>query len=329
MSIFLSYKPSLSLWLAPPETHEGAPYNWPPKPLRSLPPDINEKPSRAEIAYAHKLFASPDGKLHVVTPDIDSKARSTLASCRIWPNFQSNLFMKIDEEVYISSPEACYAQMGHALKGSELNEIERAAKLAELAYMLCGTYALSHEFPCLYSTTPLTNVKKLRHNTHALKRQNEKALATQVLDYVLNGSASPQETKAAIVFSFLHKWGGFNNQPSKMNKSISRREAEGNRGPNDYRCDLFWGHKTGVGLEYKGEAFHGSNSQLQNDIARENELSQQRIRIVSMGKAEISSPDRLLNLGILIGKMTGKRLRFKREDGQDRFLTLWRYLYRR
>lgn len=329
MSIFLSYKPSLSLWLAPPETHESAPYNWPPKPLRSLPPDFNEKPSRAEIAHAHKLFASPDGKLHLVAPEKTSRTQSASTLCRVWPNFHSNFFLKISEGIYISSPEICFAQMGHALKGSELNEIERAAKLAELAFMLCGTYALCPGYPCRYNTTPLTSVKKLVHNARILERQNERALAIQVLNYVLNGSASPQETKAAIVFSFPHKWGGFSNQPNQMNKSIGRKKREDQQSTGEYRCDLFWGNKAGVGLEYKGEDYHGSNFQLQNDIARENELRQQRIQVVSMGKAEIASPDRTLKLGALIGKMTGKRLRFKREDGLDRFLTLWSYLYRR
>ena len=329
MSIFLSYKPSLSLWLAPPETHEGTPYIWPPKPLRSLPSDFHEKPSRSEIAHAHELFASPDGKVHIVSGRKESRKRCALASTMVWPGAIAQSFQLLGSGIYISSPEACFAQVAATPKDADLGTVLRAVKLAELSYMLCGTYALCPGFSCQYGRSPLTSVAKLKKHLLATNVNRGINLAIEVLDRTLPNSASPQETKIAILFSFPRKWGGFNNPPTSLNREITTDRRRGGRLSSKYKCDLFWEIGRGIGLEYKGVEYHSGSSALQNDLQRERELSNQGIQIINMGKRQTESPLQLLEIGELVGKLTGRRLRLRGANSFEKLTQLWRCLYAR
>ena len=145
----------------------------------------------------------PDGvltrKLHVNVLDAASRSRSRLLVNHVWSGPERTSYLQIDDEYRVMTPEAVFMQMA-----SDLHLVH----LVELGMLLCGTYCPSYgEKPTRYGIEPLTSHKKhIEYASHFDGRHGYKNART-ALQYVLDGSASPIESKLAVAFTLPTHYG--------------------------------------------------------------------------------------------------------------------------
>jgi len=250
--------------------------------------------------------------INVMVGSQKANRRSKLVRIRVWSAIAPEwCFVKIDDEVYVSSPQYCFFQMAEELS---------LVKLIELGLELCGTYSLpamdesdhesGHEsgYGCLYNQTPLTSVKALKAFTVRMEGVNGRKKALRALRYVANGSASPMET---IVFMFLtlsYKLGGYGLPKPELNKRIDiHKIAKQRLGRAFYKCDLYW-PKANTAVEYDSDLHHTGPERIASDSIKRLDLKSLGIEVVTVTRRQMRNADEFENVAKAIAKNLGKRL---------------------
>lgn len=326
MNIFLAWRPSLKLWIAPPESHIGSIYHWPPQKSRAI-PSPTDIPAASSFEALPAKLKHTDGKADIVVPSTESRSQSSLVRNHIWMPPDSGAFAKIASNIFISTPESCFAQYAQELKVAQLGEIKATIDLAQLAYMLCGTYRIQADSICQFGIPPLTNASRLIRFMEKVPHKRGRRIALQSLKYVKDNSGSPMETKLAIAFSLPYRLGGFSMPPSELNREIVV-ESNGRTPQRTYRNDLFWNAKAGVALEYNGLEYHTGERATVNDTNRQLDILANGVKIIYATKAQTASPQALVKLAESVSRELGKRCRCRRSDLDQLHYELWKGLFR-
>ncbi|MCL1895345.1 MAG: hypothetical protein FWG03_02225 [Clostridiales bacterium] len=128
--------------------------------------------------------------------------------------------MNAGNGLMVSSPEFCFLQMAGQLT---------LAKLIELGYELCGVYSMPNADDKnvpergFYNRQPLTSIKKLKAFLDSMPGVKGRKKAMRALRYLRDGSASPMETKLAILLTLPYMLGGYGFSLPEMNKRIAYR----------------------------------------------------------------------------------------------------------
>jgi len=219
-------------------------------------------------------------------------------------------FISAKDILELSSPEFSFLQMSGRLS---------LVKLVELGYELCGTYSLpvsgDNNVPDrgFNNRLPLTNVRQLSEFVSCMTgvKGLNKTAAIRALRYIIDGSASPMETKLAMLLTLPYKLGGFGFPKPKLNSRIIPSKTERKSSNKSfYSCDYFWpDHNTAV--EYDSAQFHTGSSHITDD-------SNKRIFLMSMGITPITVTTQQLydsydfeRVARVIAKCLGKRLAYK------------------
>jgi len=217
-----------------------------------------------------------------------------------------------DYNLYVSSPEFCFLQMAgkYALLG-----------LIELGYELCGSYSMpaaksaagDSRAPVkgFYDRPPLTSTRKLAAFLTRMPGAKGHQKAIRALRYILDGSASPMETKLSMFLTLPYKLGGFgfpkpelNRRiiPSKINKHFSDKIF--------FVCDLFWPDHD-LAVEYDSEQFHTGRDKIADDSKKRNSLTMMGITVITVTKTQIFDRTEFEKVVGVLSKCLKKRLRFK------------------
>ena len=131
--------------------------------------------------------------------------------------------------------------------------------LLELAYELCGTYRTRRTSTApAYQVPPLMTMRSLRSFVSLNPSIAGARIVARVLPYLADGSASPRETKQALVLGLPTSYGGYGLGIPRMNY-----EVKAIAGAHDFRQiefslrPLLAGCETRRGVPKQGDARRG------------------------------------------------------------------------
>lgn len=196
-----------------------------------------------------------------------------------------------------------------------------------LGFEICGTYQQSVTAgPTRYHTEPLTSVRKIRNFLKRNPSLHGAARAQQALRYIADGSASPRETKAALLLGLPAYYGGYGLGIPRMNFEIMcTPEASTIAGRRTLRCDLFW-PRARMALEYQSREFHTGELSRIRDSRRINALQSMGLKMIALTNNELDSLEATDVIANTIRKTLGHRFRTTVKDYHRRKLTLRRQL---
>ena len=177
MAIFIGHRTALAYW----RTHDR---NWA-QPISRAAPQENNSPYYAQMDTGILWKFGIDKKpVSILVSCKANMRKSQNLSPRIWSGkHPSRSFYKITQDLYISTPEATFLQLG-----KELSLIQ----LITVGYELCGSYGLS-----VQSSSGFLR-REPRSNPQLIERYLEKCegihgvkAAKRASSYLLKGSASP------------------------------------------------------------------------------------------------------------------------------------------
>lgn len=127
-------------------------------------------------------------------------------------------FVRIDPDLFISSPELIACQMA---------KDATVMQLAQLIMELCGSYSLrplADEDDCAFQIEAVTTVERIRAFANQVPRIPGRAKLKAALDLALDDSASPAETWLALSMGTPIDQGGWGLGPFVMNRQVKAPE---------------------------------------------------------------------------------------------------------
>lgn len=225
-------------------------------------------------------------------------------------------FLRVVPGVYVATPALCLVRAAGAGAASD-------AALLELGYELCATYASARtESGTFYNTPALATVSELhRYATRCVDVKGARKVE-RLVGYVADGSASPRETKLALLLALPHRMGGYGLGVPQMNYEVT---ADGNAqlisGRRSFRCDVcFPGAR--VDIEYQSREVHGNETSRISDSRRENALKAMGWTVINITNDELASMAATDVIAKTIAGKVGKRMRVRVADYRDRQLCL-------
>lgn len=251
----------------------------------SLLPRATEKVTREHIACTRKTLTKLLGKegmgdtLHLFVNPYTNRLRSKNVSCHTL-NLPDRSFIKLENGVFLSTPESLFLQMASQCSFWEL---------IELGYELCGTYSKDvHGFSALnnkvVSCSNVTTVKHLESYLDRCKNVSGLRKAKSALRFIVDNSASPMESAVAMMLFLSQHHGGYGLPLAQMNYRIDIPSHL--RSYTKYRiCDFYW-PKHKIALEYDSNAFHRSDLQKTSDSIRRNDLFNSGVTVLSLSSKQ-------------------------------------------
>ena len=289
MAIFIGHKTALAYW----RTHDR---NWA-QPISQAAPQENNSPYYSQIDTGILWKFSIDEKpVSILVSCKANMRKSQNLSPRIWSGkHPSRSFYKIAQDLYISTPEAAFLQLG---KESSL------IQLITIGYELCGSYGLSAQSDSGFLR------REPRSNPQFIERYLEKCdgihgvkAAKRASSYIAKGSASPMESLLSMLLCLPPSLGGFGLPRPELNFPIETNEG----GIVMRRCDLYWPDQR-FALEDDSDTFHSDASKLHLDSSRRSTLEKAGVHVVSVTKNQVFDRGQLFNLATIVSKRLGKRL---------------------
>lgn len=185
MAIFIGHRTALAYW----RTHDR---NWA-QPISRAAPQENNSPYYAQMDTGILWkFGIDEKPVSILVSCKANMRKSQNLSPRIWSGkHPSRSFYKIAQDLYISTPEATFLQLG-----KELSLIQ----LITVGYELCGSYGLS-----VQSSSGFLR-REPRSNPQFIERYLEKCegihgvkAAKRASSYLIKGSASPMESLLSML----------------------------------------------------------------------------------------------------------------------------------
>ena len=236
--------------------------------------------------------------------------------CRL--PLSGNALQRWNESILLSSPSLAFIQ-----EASMRSFVDTLV----LGFELCGTYQQKTlATSTVYGTQPLTSVRKIRgfleRNSRLFGAQRARAAAS----YLVDGSASPRETQAALLLGLPAFYGGYGLGMPSMNYEIScTPQATAISGRRTLRCDLFW-PEASIAVEYQSREFHSGDLCRIRDSRRTNALQAMGIAVVGLTNNELESVEATDVIVETVRKAQGVRFRTAVGNYHARKLRLRRQL---
>ena len=257
---------------------------------------------------------SKDNPLHVLVANKAQRSGSKLVHARVWGGpIAGTAFRRIDDELFVSSPEFVFLQMATQLDLPEL---------VALGMELCGTYRRDVVVPELgsdelqlvtaYDEPPLSTPRRLASFVSAMNGAPGSKRAQKALEYVLANSASPMETALYLLLCLPRRLGGYGLPKPELNPPIHFTKA-GRRHTTrrSAAADLYWrGAK--LDLEFNSDEFHTEETRTADSMRRK-AIEVKKIEVIELTTKEVFS-EQLLHATVLrVASRLGRRIRSEQE----------------
>ncbi len=220
---------------------------------------------------------------------------------------------------FIVSPELCFYELAPLLPFS---------KLVEVGYLLCGKYCLNDGLACGDRREPLTTKRKLESFASRMTDARGKVVVHKALQFVSENSASPRETKLAILLSFPVRLGGYGFDLPVMNYRIDFSPEEQLVFGRPYVVlDLYW-PQFHFGIEYDGALSHAGERQSSRDRRKASELAYRGITVFNVDKDQVKSVQTIYALALKAARMMNVRVRVPTQKQWDAKQELFNSLMR-
>ena len=220
--------------------------------------------------------------LLVASDKLKHRVRGAISHVRVG-TVTSSMFVELEPNVYMVSPEMLFLQMAVSLE---------LPILAELGMELCGSYEVG---PYVHRNDvrprPLTTPLRLRRflEMHDGEYGTRKALAA--ISHVVENSWSPMETKLCLLLCLPRTMGGYSLPKPLMNEEIKLPPhivlADGRR---SLFCDLYWKDRFFV-VEYDGREDHSNRAGVVRDNRKKAVLTSLGIDSISLTSLDVFYAD--------------------------------------
>ena len=244
----------------------------------------------------------------LVSSDTGDRRRDDIVCHRCSMSLPQRSLICVTDDVMVTSPALTFLQLAAPpRRGAAPMSVE---SLAMIGFELCGTYLLDESWDGLTNTSfPLTSVSKIAHVIESMKGAPGATLARDALKLVRDGSNSPMESVLCALLTWPRRLGGYALGPVSLNHHVVT--AFGER----YVDLAFPEH--GVGLEYKGRAFHAIE-QVSRDDRRHNELVGSGWTILNVWYEDIVEEHLYDQLVAEVARAMGVRLRVRSDSFDSR-----------
>ena len=230
--------------------------------------------------------------------------------------FHPRSFMRIEDGLYVSTPEMAFCEMASVLS------LER---LIALGFELCGTYRRASTFGLArYDATPLTSPGALASFIEKSPQFKGVKKARRALSCILAGSASPRESELAILLCLPYSLGGYGLPHPTMNAEMPLPKNVAATGRSSLRCDLYW-PAARLDVEYDSAEFHSAERLLANDSMRRIALESMDVTSVNLTAEHLRRASLFDEAAQGIARILGKRVRLP-GDFRLKQERLWREL---
>ena len=284
----------------------------------------NDAPTRESLSlarhalYQTKTLAKADD-IHLLL-DSRAKRRSTVgAVCHATPcHLPEQSFMHISDDVFVASPELLFV-----LEANRLDLIETIL----LGFEICGRYSAppaslatrlekisrkaAKEFAerGFFDRPPLTNTRKIGAFLEKLEGIHGIRTAAAALPHIIDGSASPMESIAAMLLCLPFRYGGFGIEQPIMNARVDMTgKIASLSAVESYECDMLW-PKANLVVEYDSELEHTSKQRIAKDSRKRTELLSQNLTVITLTKHQIYHAPSMEIVAREVARLTGRRVR--------------------
>lgn len=251
------------------------------------------------------LLASVSTPLHVLVPEAGMRGSAKgvfYHTCSA--NLAAGSFVRINDRIFITSPELTFIQMARLLPFHEL---------IKFGYELCSTYAISTDGTTSYGRElPTTTVRAIKMYAENASGLPGAITARKALRHVANASGSPMETMLAMMLCLPVRLGGFGLPLPQMNYRINaQHNKKFSTGKRYYLCDLYWPDAR-LCIEYDSDLEHTGAKRIAQDAQRRNDLANQGITVIVATRQQVTNAKRLEQLARQAAKHLKKRIRGNR-----------------
>lgn len=300
MKLFIGHISALEYW----STHDRDPF----QPVSEAFPKPGIAPTWEDVlAVSPAQYGISDEPLHINVANPSDRRSTKFLVCHATGNSLPSLsYVRIAPSLYICSPEAALFQCARAFP---------LPYLLERIFELCGTYS-SNEVGRLLTLHPRTKVSAVQRYANRAKGYLGSEKLLLALRYAANDSASPMETKLAILLCLPSAYGGYGIPLPKMNHPIDIPSHHNGFYPTSIRtlkCDLCWPDKS-FALEYDSDQHHAGAQKLHQDSKRRTSIELERLHVVSVTSQQVYDAQLFDDLAKVTAMRLGKRLRITRKD---------------
>lgn len=308
MAIFLGYQSAVILWRLPRVRNHLAFTS-----THSLEISMGITSTQLEVEVSHIMtdalsYLPNPWDVVVSSPNLRDRSGRSRSHVRSRP-LPARSGRKLDDGVYLVSPELCLLQMSEQLE---------LPKLIELIDEFCGGYALPVDGTAQSpeDVSPLTSIPALIDYVDASVGTPGCRALRRALRYAVENSGSPMETIVELLLCLPQSMGGYGLPVPTMNRRVNIPDEL--RRPNDksfYVCDLCWPNVGGkkrrhlLDVEYESTQWHTGPGRLAQDSQRRNALEALGAHVITVTSAEVHSTERFDRVARLIAQELGIRLR--------------------
>lgn len=206
-------------------------------------------------------------------------------------------FWRLNDALYIASPELCFVQMAQTMS---------APQIAELGLNLCSIYYVDTKSRKLPERKPITTSAKLARFAERVTGLRGVKKAREALKWVVGGSRSPMESKMFLLLCYPRSRGGYGFPLAELNRRVNPGRDERLSEQEYYRIDVCWPDEF-VGVEYFGEDDHENN--VVRDRRRLDALAALGWNMVVVDKQRLYDPDAFDTAAIQVASHLGYRFR--------------------
>ena len=278
---------------------------------------------------SHGLIMNEDYPLEILVDSREARRPSKCLLPRVWSgDLPYGAMSRIADGIYVSSPEFVFLQLANLLD---------IVELARLGNELCGTYNLRMGEHFTQRSEPLTTKARIAAFVSRAKGSHGVAKARKALQWVCDGSASPQETNVLLALCLPRRFGGYGLPLPQLNPEIEVAErlvayVDGEV----FRPDYLWervrhGVRMRITAEYDSHEHHDTAGDAEATRIRRNSFKTMGILVTSINRSQLRDPEAFLraarqiarDLGIwrpepdmsevlacgdLLGKLSGERV---------------------
>lgn len=303
MKIVVCNESALHFWSLPEERRARA--------VLSTSHDLADAGSSAKIIASvdPELMGLGDYPLHVLVSSDNARGKSKNCLSHIYSRpLPAGSLYRLANDVYITSPELTYFQMGGSVPIIEL---------VMFGMQICGTYALDPLAPAGYRDhiEPLTSTDRLRRFESQLQRLNPRSPSVNALRWVTDGSASPMETAVFLSLCLPPLYGGYGFPVPQLNQKIALgNEAAKMALQRSITPDMTWPDRM-VCVEYDSD-LHATSSGIARDARRRSTLGYLGYQVLTVTKEQVRNPWQFHDVALQLSALLGKRL-YNRKPGWE------------
>ena len=201
----------------------------------------------------------------------------------------------------VATPELCLVQMASVLPTWEL---------IELAFELCGSYALSPASPRGYiPRTPLSTPEKLRDFAGSATGIRGAKLARTAAKWVVAGARSPEEARICMLAHLPRSLGGMGTKGPRLGARIPAPDAATRIiGSRVFTPDLYW-PDANIVLDYAGRSMPSPEAQSSYNRQLSNAYRMASIEVVPISRTDLADYPGIAKRFELINRRCGTRLK--------------------